>query len=172
MVDLTQPEESRKVLFDLSINDAYNDPGTPVTVTRPDGVRTILQDGDSIYLDRRGGLTRGLAPVPRQDGPEDRPEDRGCSSAPWRPTRRSLGFVGDSRSTILIRHETKVRAAQLFHASTLESGKRTKLTDYRDPAPQLTGLKKELINYRAPTACRSPARSTCRRTTRRARGCH
>ena len=38
LVDLTQPEESRKVLFDLSINDAYDDPGTPVTVTRPDGI--------------------------------------------------------------------------------------------------------------------------------------
>ena len=54
LVDLTKPSESRKVLFDLSVNDAYGDPGFPMTITRPDGVRTILQDGDSIYLVGRG----------------------------------------------------------------------------------------------------------------------
>ena len=54
--------ESRKVLFDLSINDAYNDPGVPVTVTRPDGTRTILQDGDSIYLTGQGASPQGSRP--------------------------------------------------------------------------------------------------------------
>ena len=57
-----------------------------------------------------------------------------------------LGFVGDSRSTILIRHETKIEPTNYFTVD-LQSGKRTKLTDFRDPAPQLTGLKKELIKY-------------------------
>ena len=62
LVDLTKPDESRKVLFDLSINDAYEDPGVPVTVTRPDGVRTILQDGDSIYLVGQGASPEGSRP--------------------------------------------------------------------------------------------------------------
>jgi hypothetical protein len=48
LVDLARTEESRRVLFDLSINDAYKDPGSPVTITRPDGIKTILKDGDSI----------------------------------------------------------------------------------------------------------------------------
>ena len=62
LVDLIRPEQSRKVLFDLSINDAYNDPGTPLTVARPDGTRTILQDGDSIYLSGQGASPEGSRP--------------------------------------------------------------------------------------------------------------
>ena len=58
-----------------------------------------------------------------------------------------LGFVGDSRSSILTRRETKVEPPNTFTVD-LETGRRTKLTDYTDPAPQLTGLKKELITYR------------------------
>ena len=54
--------------------------------------------------------------------------------------------MGDSRSTILISHETKTEPTNYFTVD-LKSGKRTKLTDFRDPAPQLTGLKKELIKY-------------------------
>ena len=48
---------------------------------------------------------------------------------------RSLGFVGDSRSTILISHETKTEPPNDFTVD-LETGKRTKLTDFRDPAPR------------------------------------
>ena len=49
-------------MFDLSVNDAYGDPGSPMTVTRTDGVRTILQDGDSIYLVGRGASPEGSRP--------------------------------------------------------------------------------------------------------------
>ena len=58
-----------------------------------------------------------------------------------------LGFVGDSRSTIVISHETVAEPPNDFTVN-LETGKRTKLTDFRDPAPELTGLKKELIKYK------------------------
>ena len=61
-VDLNNPAASRKVLFDLSIHDDYNDPGSPVTVTEPSGVTTILQDGDSIYLVGRGASPEGARP--------------------------------------------------------------------------------------------------------------
>ena len=58
-----------------------------------------------------------------------------------------LGFVGDSRTAIVISHETKTEPPNDFTVD-LETGKRTKLTDFRDPAPELTGLKKELIKYK------------------------
>jgi dipeptidyl aminopeptidase/acylaminoacyl peptidase len=46
----------------------------------------------------------------------------------------------------LISHETKTEPANYFTVD-LESKKRTELTHFRDPAPQLTSLKKELIKY-------------------------
>jgi dipeptidyl aminopeptidase/acylaminoacyl peptidase len=145
LVDLTKPEESRKVLFDLSINDAYKDPGVPLTVTRPDGTRTILQDEDSIYLNGEGDSPGGSRPF--LDRLDLRTGEKvrlfHCDEKTF---ERVLGFVGDSRSTILISHETKTQPANYFTVD-LQSGKRTKLTDFQDPAPKLTGLKKELIKY-------------------------
>jgi dipeptidyl aminopeptidase/acylaminoacyl peptidase len=145
LVDLNKPEESRKVLFDLSINDAYKDPGIPLTVTRPDGTRTILQDGDSIYLNGEGDSPEGSRPFLDRLDLETGEKVRlfHCAEKTF---ERVLGFVGDSRSRILISHETKAQPANYFTVD-LKSGERTKLTDFQDPAPQLTGLKKELIKY-------------------------
>jgi dipeptidyl aminopeptidase/acylaminoacyl peptidase len=146
LVDLARPEESRKVLFDLSINDAYGDPGVAVIATRPDGVRTILQDGDSIYLIGQGASPGGSKPfLDKMDLKTGRRERlyRSAEHAYEIP----LGFVGDSRTRIVISHESRTEARNEF-AVDLSSGRRTKLTDNRDPAPRLSAAKKELITYR------------------------
>jgi dipeptidyl aminopeptidase/acylaminoacyl peptidase len=57
-----------------------------------------------------------------------------------------LGFVGDSRGKILIEHESKDEPPNEFTVD-LSSGKRTKLTESRDPAPRLSAARKELITY-------------------------
>ncbi len=169
LIDLNQPETSRKVLFDLSVHDDYNDPGRPVTVKRPDGSTTIRQDGDSIYLIGQGDSPEGSRPFLDKMDLETGLKIRLFRSAE-RTYELPIDFVGDSRSRILIGHQTKTEPPNEFTVD-LETGKRTKLTDYRDPAPQLTGVKKELIHYRRAEASRSRARSICRRTTRRAPDC-
>ncbi len=145
LFDLANPASSPKVLFDLSINDAYKDPGTPLTVTRPDGTRIVLKDGDSIYLVGAGASPEGSRPFLDKMNLTTGETSRlfHCGE---RTFERVLGFVADSRSTILISHETKTEPTNYFLVD-LKSGTRTKLTDFRDPAPQLTGLKKELIKY-------------------------
>ncbi len=146
LVDLAKPDESRKVLFDLSYNDAYGDPGLPMTATRPDGVRTILQDGDSIYLAGRGASPEGSRPFLDRMNLKTAEKKRLFRCGP--ETYESvLGFVGNSRSTIIVSHETKTEPPNDFTVD-LETGKRTKLTDYRDPTQELIGLKKELITYK------------------------
>jgi dipeptidyl aminopeptidase/acylaminoacyl peptidase len=146
LVDLTNARESRKVLFDLSVNDAYGDPGFPMTVTRPDGVRTILQDGDSIYLVGRGASSEGSRPFLDKMDLKTAEKTRlfRCGEKTYESV---LGFVGNSRSAIIVSHETKTDPPNDFTID-LQSGNRTRLTDFRDPAPQLTGLKKELIKYK------------------------
>ena len=117
-----------------------------MTVTRPDGVRTILQDGDSIYLVGRGASPEGSRPFLDKMNLKTAEKTRlfRCGEHTFESV---LGFVGNSRSTILVSHETKTEPRNDFTVD-LETGKRTKLTDFRDPAPQLTGLKKELIKYK------------------------
>ncbi len=69
LLDLSRPDESRRVLFDLSVHDDYGDPGDPVYQTKPDGARTMVQDGDRVYL-----AGRGRPPLPRPARPAHRRE--------------------------------------------------------------------------------------------------
>jgi dipeptidyl aminopeptidase/acylaminoacyl peptidase len=146
VVDLARPKEPRKVLFDLSINDAYGDPGRPMTTTRPDGVTTVLQDGDSIYLVGQGASREGSRPfLDRLDLKTGR-KDRlfRCADHAY---EMPLEFVGESRTRIVISHESRSEPRNEFTVD-LASGTRTKLTDDRDPAPRLSAARKELITYR------------------------
>ncbi|MFO0951083.1 MAG: prolyl oligopeptidase family serine peptidase [Isosphaeraceae bacterium] len=146
LVDLARADDAWKVLFDLSINDAYHNPGQPQRVTRPDGTRTLILDGRSIYLAGEGASPEGSRPfLDRFD------LETGKSERMFRCAEKSyevpLGFVGEGREKVLIRHESPSDPPNLFLVD-LKSGTRTRLTDAKDPSPQLTGLKKELIKYK------------------------
>ncbi len=146
LVDLNEPEKTHKVLFDLSIHDDYNNPGTPVTVTRPGGVTTILQDGDAIYLTGAGASPEGSRPFLDKLDLKTGAKTRlfRCAEQTY---EQPLVFIGDSRTAIVTRFQTKTEPPNYFTVD-FQSGKRTKLTAYHDPAPQLSRAKKELITYR------------------------
>ncbi len=61
LCDLADTSKNR-VLFDLSEDDAYGDPGDPMLVLNPDGSRTIRQHGDDIYLRGDGATADGDRP--------------------------------------------------------------------------------------------------------------
>jgi dipeptidyl aminopeptidase/acylaminoacyl peptidase len=147
-MDLSAPESTRKVFFDLSVNDAYGDPGDPVHVTRPDGTRTILVDDGSIYLDGQGAAPSGARPFLDRMNLESGAKERLFHSDP-EAYETFVSFVGDSHRKILVNHQTKTDPPN-YHTIDLDSGDRTRLTDFQDPAPQLTGLKKELLKYERP----------------------
>ncbi|MDZ7268402.1 MAG: prolyl oligopeptidase family serine peptidase [candidate division KSB1 bacterium] len=147
-VNLAKPAAHRKVIFDLSVNDAYGDPGQPVYETRTTGETVLLQDGDWIYLNARGASPEGARPrldrlnlktLARQTLFQTQPN----SFEPF------LSFVAGSRNLILTRYESPREPPNYFMVD-LKKKTRTTLTDFRDPAPQLTGLRKELVKYHRP----------------------
>jgi dipeptidyl aminopeptidase/acylaminoacyl peptidase len=145
LIDLADPS-TRRVVFDLSINDAYGNPGTPVMQTRPDGQSVILQDGDSIYLSGRGASESGDRPFLDKMDLKTLKKERlfRCAEGVY---ERPLGFIGTSRTRILTDCESKTQPTNVF-AVVLGSDSRKQLTDNKDPAPELTGLTKELVKYR------------------------
>jgi dipeptidyl aminopeptidase/acylaminoacyl peptidase len=144
-LDLGDPAETKHMLFDLSVNDAYNDPGNPVYRTRPNGERTMLQDGDWVYFAGRGSSEQG-----------DRPFlDRmnlasGETERLWRSDADSyevfVAFADDSRERIITRHETTTRPPN-YCVLDLCTGARRWLTDFADPHPRVTGMSKQLLRY-------------------------
>ena len=144
LVDLAAPA-SRKVLFDLSANDAYGDPGDPVMETRPSGESVALQDGDAIYLAGDGASEAGDRPFLDRFSLATLKKERLFRCAEGR-AERFLAFAGASRSQALVRSESKTDPPNL-HVVDIASGARRKLTDYRDPTPELTRVTKELVKY-------------------------
>ena len=147
LMDLTHPE-SRSVLFDLSVNDAYNDPGRPVYEMRADGERLILQDGDWVYLTGNGASDKGDRPFLDRFNLKTRQKERLYVSEETK-LERFVSFVKNSRATALVRGESKTEVPNYFMVELKTKAKRP-ITDFKDPAPQLTGMKKQLVKYNRP----------------------
>jgi dipeptidyl aminopeptidase/acylaminoacyl peptidase len=145
LVSLAASAPASKVLFDLSSNDAYKDPGAPVFDRRPDGQRVVLQDGDSIYLAGQGATESGNRPFLDRMSLATLKTDRlfRCAEKSY---EQFASFAGASRDSILIRAESKTDAPNFFLVD-LRSGSRKAVTDSPDTTPQVTRMSKELLRY-------------------------
>jgi dipeptidyl aminopeptidase/acylaminoacyl peptidase len=143
--NLGDPNGSRRILFDLSARDAYNDPGDPVYQTRQDGTILLRQDGDWVYLSADGACETGDRPRLDRFNLNTR-EKKNLFQSRGDCLERFVVFVGADRKRIVTRHESKVEPPNYILVD-LEAKKQTSLTDFKDPAPRLTGLKKELVKY-------------------------
>jgi len=144
LVDLAAPGDSR-VIFDHSADEAYNDPGAPLLTVHPDGTRTVLQDGNHIYLRGDGASPEGDRPFLDLLELGDLAKQRLWQS-PADAYEQVLGFAGDDREQLLIWHESRTEPANLA-VVRLDGSDRTQLTDWPDPHPQLTGMDKRLLTY-------------------------
>ena len=143
-VDLTAPD-TRKVMWDLSVNDAYGNPGRPVLDRKPDGEQVILQDGDSFYLSAPGASPQGLRPFLAR-----RELATGATQRIWQSAGDALeafaSFRGDERDRILIVRQSPREPSNLYEVE-LATGAHRALTAFADPHPQLTGSSKQLVHY-------------------------
>ncbi|MGB6457978.1 MAG: prolyl oligopeptidase family serine peptidase [Streptosporangiaceae bacterium] len=144
LCDLAAPGGSR-VIFDHSADEAYLDPGAPMTTVHPDGTRTVLQDGNQIYLRGQGASPEGDRPfLDRLDLADLTTRRLWRSSAG--ALEQVLGFSGDDRGSVLLWHESRTDPPNLVVAR-LDGTERTQLTWFPDPHPQLTGMDKRLLSY-------------------------
>jgi len=144
LLSLTHPEQ-RTVLFDLSVNDAYSDPGRPIYKTDSKGTSVVQQEGDWIYLTGQGASRTGNRPFLRKFNirSKETQELFRCDELSYETI---VSFVGAGTGTIITRYETQ-QAPPNYFVTELGSGKRTALTDFKDPAPKMTGMKKQLLSY-------------------------
>jgi len=144
LVNVATAGGAPRQIFDRSVNDAYADPGRPVMRVHPDGEVTLRQDGDHIFLAGRGATPAGDRPfLDRMHLKTLAKSRRFQSDATSYET--FLGFVTDGR--ILTTYQSRTAPPNQFLVD-VPKGKRTQLTDYRDPAPQVTGIEKKLLKYR------------------------
>ena len=145
LVNVDDPSVQPRKIWDLSTQDAYNDPGSPV-MTLKDGDRVVLQDKDDIFLSGSGASPKGDYPYLDRMNLKTGVKQRlfQCAEGKY---QSFVGFAGEGRDKIIIVHESKTEVPNYF-LYDLKAKKMQAVTEFKDPSPQLTGVKKELIKYK------------------------
>jgi dipeptidyl aminopeptidase/acylaminoacyl peptidase len=141
---LLSTDRDPQLLWDRSSEDRYADGGRPLTTPRPGG-RVIRQTGNVIYLTGAGASPDGDRPfLDRLDLTTLQTERL------FRSAEDAYEFVvaplSVDATSILTRRESRTEPPN-YYVRDLANGDLTAVTTVADPAPQLTGISKQLVTY-------------------------
>lgn len=147
LMDLKNPAK-KDSLFSLSINDDYNNPGDPIYQRLPNGEYVIAQEGDWAWFRSDGASPKGE--FPRLDKINLRTRERQTVyQSPETAYDNFIAFAGKQYDRIITRYESKTEVPNFFLVD-LKTKSRKALTQFKDPAPQMTGVEKRLVTYKRP----------------------
>jgi dipeptidyl aminopeptidase/acylaminoacyl peptidase len=141
-IDLEQPTSPR-VVFSRNEKDVYHDPGNVVIRTSADGRRQVMQSGDEVYLTGEGASSSGDKPfLDRFNLTTGKAQRLFQSSGGYESI---VAVLDDAGTRLLTRRERPTDPPNYF----IRTGTNlTPLTNFRDPMPQATGIKKQLVTYK------------------------
>jgi dipeptidyl aminopeptidase/acylaminoacyl peptidase len=145
MLNADSPNNEAKVIWSRNQQDRYSDPGTPVTRSAA-GQRTILQNGDWIYLSGTGATPEGDRPFLDRFNLQTLKSERIFRSEA-NSYETFVGFLSDDAKQFMTRRESPTEAPNYFVRSGDATSARA-LTSFPDPMPQLRGIKKQLVTYK------------------------
>ena len=144
---------SSKLVSDLNTNDRYGAIGTPITKNLPNGQSVIVQNGDDIFLSGPGASPQGDRPFFRRMNLKTLKTDDIFRSG----TEEYESFVAmldDTGQNFLTRKESVTEPPNIFLRQVCPAGQictamaYRPITDFKDPSPQLRGIKKQLVKYK------------------------
>ncbi len=140
-----QPDQEMVMLWERSINDRYNDAGTPMMRPLPNGRRVIWQHQTAIFLESDGATPQGDRPFLDRFDLVSRKSTRlfGCDETSYESV---VAMLTEDGSQFITQHETPNDPPN-YYVRTAETEERRALTSFPDPMPQLRGIRKELVTY-------------------------
>lgn len=149
--NLAQPTVAPKVLTDRSIRDAYGDPGDIVPQRNEHGHSVARQDGPWVYLSGAGASPQGYLPFLDRQNLETLQTERlwRCEVGQLESVAAIASSSADAKPQIITRRESST-TPQNYLLRDLQADSTKPLTDFRDPVPQIRGIRKELITYKRP----------------------
>ncbi len=138
------PAAKPGLLWDLSSDERYFDPGNPVYRALPDGTWVVRLDGDSIFLAGQGATPDGDRPfLDRLDLVTRKSERRfHCADDAY---ESFVGFAGGDPAAMLIWHQSPTDPPNLFEHKAGAAPRA--VTHLPDPAPAVRAIKKRLVKY-------------------------
>jgi dipeptidyl aminopeptidase/acylaminoacyl peptidase len=158
IVDVDRPKQAGRLLWDLSSDELYGDPGNLMFKRLPNGASVVRQEGNSVFLRGQGASPQGDRPfLDRLDLGSLKSERLFRSDAD--AYEQVLGFTGTA-GRVLTWHQSVTDAPNAF-VRTL--GERTAaaaegeaafastpaaLTQLTDPTPEVRQIQKRLVTYK------------------------
>ena len=145
LIDLAKPDGERKLLWDLSINEKYNHPGTPFMHTLPNGHAVLWTHEGKLFLHGQGSSPEGDRPFLDEFDPKTGKSRRlfHCEQGVFETPIALLSLDGQR---FLTRRESPTVPPNIYARTT--AGKSLALTDFKDPTPQIRGITKKLVTYK------------------------
>lgn len=158
IVDVDKPGDAGRVLWDMSSDELYANPGSFVFEVQPNGAYTTRMDGDDVFLSGQGASPQGDRPfLDRLDLATLKSERLFRSAAD--EYDQFLDFAGDS-GKYLTWHQSIVdppnaflralgaRKADAAQGEAQFASEGTQLTRVPDPTPEVRQIKKQLVTYK------------------------
>lgn len=145
--DPEKPVETKRTVFERSMEDSYNHPGSFETTWNQYGRSVLMFDskGRYLYLTGQGASPEGNRPfIDEFDIRTFKTRRLWRSEAPFyeNPNR----ILNIDKGLVLTRRESVTEQPDFF-IRNLKTKKLTKVTNFPDPFPQLRDVKKQMINY-------------------------
>ena len=159
VLNAENPSAAPRLLWDMSTDDRYKNPGYPVYRVLPTGAWAILQQDEWIYLDGNGSSTEGDRPF------LDRLNLRTFKTERLFRSDRScyeyfVSWLDPSAGTFITRHESPVDPPNFYVRTLVKkplkdapqgeaswSSTSRAITQFSNPTPQLSGITKRLVTY-------------------------
>jgi dipeptidyl aminopeptidase/acylaminoacyl peptidase len=146
LLNVDDDKQEARLLWDLSIQDRYKDPGKPLLRTLPSGEHVLWQDGNSIFLSGKGASPQGDRPFLDRLDLTTFKTKRLFQSAE-KTYESVVGLLSPDGTRFLTRYETP-KDPPNYYIRTVDSPEKKALTNFTDPAPGLRGVKKQLVEYK------------------------
>jgi dipeptidyl aminopeptidase/acylaminoacyl peptidase len=146
-----------KLVWDMSTEDRYHNPGSPVLWPLPNGHNAVMQESNYIFLQGAGASREGDRPfLDRLD--VKTMEVQRIFQSDSQSYEQIVAMVSAGGKEILTRRETPsdppnyfLRESSRFNGAFAEPGSLDQVhafTNYPDPTPELRGIKKQLVTYK------------------------
>ncbi|MBM3877579.1 MAG: S9 family peptidase [Verrucomicrobia bacterium] len=139
------PDEEPRLLWNLSSQDRYKDPGSPLLRPLPSGHRVMRVHENCIYLIGSGASPEGERPFLDRLDLKSLQTERlfQCDDLHHETV---VALVADDASKVITRRESPGNPPNYF-LRTLPGTNALALTAFPDPAPQLRGIRKQIVTY-------------------------
>lgn len=140
--------KSKQTLFELSTEDAYNNPGSFATAANDFGRRVLLSDAKKakLYLTGTGASAKGNRPFIREfDLASKETKELWRSSSPH--YEYPIRILDVEKGLVISRRESSKEPAN-YYIRNLKQGKLDALTKFAHPYPGLAGIEKQKVAFK------------------------